>query len=508
VFFSITGANTSVQLAHTDAAGGARFTYTGAFSGSDSISATTATGSTSLISNPANVTWSPGRDVTYLSLNLSPQSGTTQQPVNVVASLSDVTQDPFSPVSGASVSFTLGTSTCTAVSDSNGIALCQLNLPPPGGAVLSASFAGTSQLASASDKRAFNVISAPTPPPTVTITVSPTSVAAGSPATLTWSTTNATACSAGGAWSGNEPTSGTQNVAPATTGTYMFTLTCTGNGGSANSSAVLLATLVRVTVTAKSGGGAIDGPLCLCLGLLFLLRLRARGAPERIMAMLGITILAAGGAARADESTGTTSAQSSQSPAWSDALYLGVRAGSMPVRLDSSSLDDGLANRGYSGVSATTDTSGIGGTVYVGYELAPHAALELGYTHRDSNVATLSGTVASVANIAPLLQDTTGVIRGYGNIVSLSFRSDFEVAPRILIQPRIGAFFWDTKVTARGAELSFSETHEGGGFTAGIGAAYRVWRGLECGIGIDYFRGSPSNLATLYSGSLEWHFGR
>jgi hypothetical protein len=180
----------------------------------------------------------------------------------------------------------------------------------------------------------------------------------------------------------------------------------------------------------------------------------------------------------------------------------------MPVRLDSSSLDDGLANRGYSGVSATTDTSGIGGTVYVGYELAPHAALELGYTHRDSNVATLSGTVASVANIAPLLQDTTGVIRGYGNIVSLSFRSDFEVAPRILIQPRIGAFFWDTKVTARGAELSFSETHEGGGFTAGIGAAYRVWRGLECGIGIDYFRGSPSNLATLYSGSLEWHFGR
>jgi hypothetical protein len=248
--------------------------------------------------------------------------------------------------------------------------------------------------------------------------------------------------------------------------------------------------------------------LCIFLGLFVLLRLRTRSGEVRKIALMGVAMFAAVGVGRADESTGTNAAQPSQSATAFDSLYVGVRVGSMPVRLDAGRLDDGLAGRGYGGVDAATHTSAIGGSVYAGYELAPHAALELGYTYRDSDVATLSGTITSVAKFASLLQGTTGLIRGYGNIVSLSFRSEFEVAPRIPIQPRIGAFFWNTKVTAEGVGVSYSETHEGGGVTAGIGAAYRIWRGLECGIGIDYFRGSPSNIATLYSGSLEWHFGR
>ena len=111
-----------------------------------------------------------------------------------------------------------------------------------------------------------------------------------------------------------------------------------------------------------------------------------------------------------------------------------------------------------------------------------------------------------VNNIVPLLQDTAELIRGYGDIYSLSFRARFEPAPRVVLDPRIGGFFWDSKVTVVGAGEHVETTHEGGGLTIGVGAAYRVWRGLEIGISVDHFRGFPNNIATLYSGTLEWRF--
>jgi hypothetical protein len=54
--------------------------------------------------------------------------------------------------------------------------------------------------------------------------------------TLTWSSTNATACTASGAWSGQQALSGTsvQNLDPATLET--FTITCSGPGGITNAS--------------------------------------------------------------------------------------------------------------------------------------------------------------------------------------------------------------------------------------------------------------------------------
>jgi endoglucanase len=73
--------------------------------------------------------------------------------------------------------------------------------------------------------------------PVVTLTVSPTSIAAGQTATLAWSATHATTCTASGAWSGARPTSGSLGVSPASTATYA--LTCTGPGGTASGSATL-----------------------------------------------------------------------------------------------------------------------------------------------------------------------------------------------------------------------------------------------------------------------------
>jgi hypothetical protein len=71
------------------------------------------------------------------------------------------------------------------------------------------------------------------PPPTVSINVAPSGIPAGQPATLTWSSTNASTCSASGAWAGSQPTSGSLAVSQPAPGTYTYTLSCTATGSSA-----------------------------------------------------------------------------------------------------------------------------------------------------------------------------------------------------------------------------------------------------------------------------------
>ncbi len=105
----------------------------------------------------------------------------------------------------------------------------------------------------------------PPPAPTVTISVAPTSITSGQSATLTWSSTNATSCTASGAWSGTEATSGSSTVSPTVIGTASYTLACTGSGGTATGTASLS---VAAASGGKSGGGAIGWWEILALSLL------------------------------------------------------------------------------------------------------------------------------------------------------------------------------------------------------------------------------------------------
>ncbi len=77
---------------------------------------------------------------------------------------------------------------------------------------------------------------------TVQITASPSSLTSGSSSTLTWSSTNASSCTASGAWSGTKAISGSQSTGTLTVNST-FTLTCTGTAGSDSQSA-------NVTLTA------------------------------------------------------------------------------------------------------------------------------------------------------------------------------------------------------------------------------------------------------------------
>jgi hypothetical protein len=75
-------------------------------------------------------------------------------------------------------------------------------------------------------------VSAP-PNPTVSLSTSPTTVSSGGSAMLSWSSSNASSCTASAGWSGNEPTSGSASTG-ALSATTSYTLTCSGAGGSAS----------------------------------------------------------------------------------------------------------------------------------------------------------------------------------------------------------------------------------------------------------------------------------
>jgi len=81
----------------------------------------------------------------------------------------------------------------------------------------------------------------PPPVPAVSLAATPASVANGASSTLTWSSTNATSCTASGAWSGAKATSGNQPTG-ALTASGNYTLACTGSGGSASASATVTVT--------------------------------------------------------------------------------------------------------------------------------------------------------------------------------------------------------------------------------------------------------------------------
>jgi len=66
--------------------------------------------------------------------------------------------------------------------------------------------------------------------PTAQLAANPTVVAAGSTTTLTWSSANATSCTASGGWSGVLAAGGTQTSDPLTESTA-YSLTCAGPGG-------------------------------------------------------------------------------------------------------------------------------------------------------------------------------------------------------------------------------------------------------------------------------------
>ena len=80
----------------------------------------------------------------------------------------------------------------------------------------------------------------------------PVSLLTGASANLSWTSSDATTCTASGAWSGSKSVNSTESTgALNTVGAFTYTLTCTGAGGSANDS-------VTVNVSAPTSASSVD----------------------------------------------------------------------------------------------------------------------------------------------------------------------------------------------------------------------------------------------------------
>jgi hypothetical protein len=100
----------------------------------------------------------------------------------------------------------------------------------------------------------------PPPVPTASINASPAILRSGGTATLAWTSTNATSCTASGGWTGTLATSGSQSVGPLSTNAT-YSLTCTGAGGSSGPATATVNIVPSATLSANpalvaSGGTA------------------------------------------------------------------------------------------------------------------------------------------------------------------------------------------------------------------------------------------------------------
>jgi hypothetical protein len=84
--------------------------------------------------------------------------------------------------------------------------------------------------------------------PTAALSSSASSSFVGQPVTLTWSSQNASSCTASGSWTGSLGASGTQIVVPSSSGNIVYTLVCAGPGGTSTPSNV---TVVASTPSAS-----------------------------------------------------------------------------------------------------------------------------------------------------------------------------------------------------------------------------------------------------------------
>lgn len=118
--------------------------------------------------------------------------------------------------------------------------------------------------------------------PTVSLTSSQSTAQPGHPVTLTWSSTNATSCTAAGGTSGDGWTqgsvtpSGTARVTENQAGSYTYTLNCANGPLTAQGQ-----TTLAVSAPSGGGGGAVDAAALLALGLLAGSRATSRPAASR-----------------------------------------------------------------------------------------------------------------------------------------------------------------------------------------------------------------------------------
>jgi hypothetical protein len=123
---------------------------------------------------------------------------------------------------------------------------------------------GPSQAQAQVTYAAVNASEPTVPTPTATLTASTTTGVVGTPVTLSWTSENASACTASGGasgdgWSGSLSLSGSMSIKEASAGSFTYGIVCSGAPPAASASTDVAFSASSVTVTGNSGGGGKSG---------------------------------------------------------------------------------------------------------------------------------------------------------------------------------------------------------------------------------------------------------
>ena len=338
------------------------------------------------------------------------------------------------------------------------------------------------------------------PAPTLTLSVSPASITIGQSVVVTWSSTNATACAASGAWSGTQATAGSVNETPSVTGTATYTLVCSGAvSPAATSSAMVIVqapagTPTQTNLSGRAGGGGLG--LSSLVGLALLVALRARGALRALtvsaLALLGFIVPAA--------------AQDA-SPQWQfkwDQTYIGLRVGSGDYLESSSHLDAQVAAAGFSGTDTSITHHRLAGAAYVGVPFYGPLSLELGFADLARYPVAIS---TSSSDIAALSQTIARKLWSAGQAVTLGLAAPLDVVSWLAIEPRLELLAFRSKQEVFTPLGTFADDRTGGGADAGLSLLVHPMRSVYVGAGVDYFDLGGHGSVLLYSAEIAYHFG-
>lgn len=117
-------------------------------------------------------------------------------------------------------------------------------------------------------------------PPATSISIQPSTVVAGNTATVTWASSEAAACTAGGAWGGSVGMDGSRTITPMVAGNFSYSLTCSNIGGSTTASAPLTVVPAPPTVklNASAASAYVGQPITLSWSTLSVTSCTASGA--------------------------------------------------------------------------------------------------------------------------------------------------------------------------------------------------------------------------------------
>ncbi len=248
--------------------------------------------------------------------------------------------------------------------------------------------------------------------------------------------------------------------------------------------------LQNVSVT-SGGGGAMSPGILIALGFMLLMQLRR----PRLNIITGLLIVVVALATRSAAAADWSSIRPN--------LYFGGALGNVASTLTEGKVTSRLEADGYQIQATDVERNSTSASLYAGYELPHHFALELGWSY-------LGRTTTDLAGVAPpsleqLLSDAAHSTRGSGDAWSLVGRYRWVLQPQFSLDCRAGPYRWVTHSDLRyGSVEQLNRNDRGWGYLFGVGPRYALSESWGVAVNANYFVSTSDNHFTQITASIDY----